>query len=262
MRRLPGRLEAGNYPVELVANVLCPEALKAIGSYMAPFDARAALAAACGELERVSAERIRNEQLRLVGLAGPWAAEHFARLDRREDDEVSRHARAATMLVEAVLANPPTGPASPDRQDVARLMGFCAWAIDLAVQNQQAYVGLAPAHITVSEVGDVEAVVYEPMIDLFGWQQARWAYAQRGRQGAASAYEPPGRPSGASSEPNAFEPITEVLIRLADACGPDAPRARALTLYWPCWRWPSTGRCQPSRPRRSVLRRAGTWSRP
>ena len=48
-----------------------------------------------------------------------------------------------------------TGTASPDRQDVARLMGFCAWAIDLAVQNQQAYVGLTPAHIAVSEVGGV-----------------------------------------------------------------------------------------------------------
>jgi hypothetical protein len=227
MRRLQGKIAAGTYPVDLVRTQLCPEALAVIAEYSARFDPRGALAAACAELERVSAERIRSDQQRLVGLAGPWAEEHFERMDHDADSEVVRHVRASTMLVEALLSDPPRGSALPDRQDVTRLLGVAVWAVELAVQSQQAHFGITPSRVTVSELGTVGLAVQGVAIDQLAWQEARWSQAARWQRESARNYEPP-LPRDGSADDGGFQSITEALQRNCQGETSEAQNAKAL----------------------------------
>ena len=174
-RRLAGSLTAGEHPVRLVLNTLCPAALDLLRREAAAFDARAALAAACAELERALGDRfLRSLDLR-GRLAGPWADEALAQADVIPDSDAARRARAAELLVECLVHDAPAGVLVPDRRDVHRLLQLAAWPLDLALKAQQAFAGIQPCVVAVTEHGDIDLVpTRPPRVDLFRWRQAQW----------------------------------------------------------------------------------------
>ena len=174
-RRLAGRLAAGEHPVRLVRDIVCPTALNLLREEAAAFDSRAALAAASAELERALADRFLHSQDLRVRLAGPWAHETLAEADVMPDGDAARRARAAELLVECLVHDAPAGDLAPDRRDIHRLLQLAAWPLDLALKAQQAFAGIQPSTIAITEHGDIDLVPTRPPgVNLLAWRQAQW----------------------------------------------------------------------------------------
>jgi hypothetical protein len=186
-RRLAGALTPGRHPVALTRTVLCPAGLDALAAAAARFDARALLAAACGELERTLALRFDDEQQRRATLAGPWALERLPDLEHEDDSDAARHARAVELLIEALQMTPPPGTLIPDRRDITHLARQAAWPLELALGNHYAYAGLIPAVVEVDDLGDISLMpTAAPRVALHEWRQAHWEARLRGYLDAAA----------------------------------------------------------------------------
>jgi hypothetical protein len=79
--------------------------------------------------------------------------------------------------VECLLHDaPPSGVLAPDRRDIHRLLQLAAWSLDLALKAQQAFAGIQPCTVVVTEHGIIDLVPTQPpRINLLEWRQAQWA---------------------------------------------------------------------------------------
>jgi hypothetical protein len=117
-RRLRTRLSPGVHPLQAVLSELCPGALEALSDAARGYAPRAALAAACAELERALSDRFASRTSLEVNLGSSWAEETFAELDITASSDETRRSRIAELLTERLLSQPPAGSLVPDRRDV------------------------------------------------------------------------------------------------------------------------------------------------
>jgi len=173
-RRLGSRLGAGTHPLRAVLTELCPGALDALSEAALGYAPRAALAAACAELERALSDRIASRISLEVNLGSAWAEEAFAELDIVTSSDETRSSRTAELLTERLLSELPAGALVPDRRDVHQLLDLASAALDASLDAQYAYAAIDPAVLEVSPFGDLKIVTTGPArADTRAWQQAR-----------------------------------------------------------------------------------------
>jgi hypothetical protein len=174
-RRLAGSLAAGSHPLRVVLEQLCPEALDALSDAAQRFTGRAALAAACGELERALGDRFASRASLEVNLESPWAEETLTDLDMEAYDNEAERSRVAELLTERLLYRPPGGSLVPDRRDVHHLLDLAAAALHASLEAQYAFAAIRPAGLEISELGDVEIVpTGPPRADTRAWRLAEF----------------------------------------------------------------------------------------
>jgi hypothetical protein len=173
-RRLRGRLAPGTYDLQAVLTQLCPGALDAVAHSAGGYSPRAALAAACAEIERALSDRFTARASLELSLVGPWAEEALAGLGIYAQSEIVRRTRTSELLIEALLRQPPAGTLVPDRRDVHQLLDLASAALEASLEAQDAYAAIRPAELAVSEVGDIEIVPTGPArADIPAWHQAQ-----------------------------------------------------------------------------------------
>jgi hypothetical protein len=173
-RRLRGLLAPGAHPLAAVLEKLCPGALDAIDTAARPFSARAGLAAACAEQERALGDRIASRMTLELNLGSPWADLTLADLDAEAQNNVAQRSRVAELLVESLLYRPSSGSLAPDRRDVHHFLDLATAALHASLEAQNAYAGLSPAYLHVSELGNLDVVAAGPQrAALQDWQRAQ-----------------------------------------------------------------------------------------
>jgi len=98
----------------------------------------------------------------------------------------------------------------------------------LAIQSQQAFVGITRCRLEVSESGDVHMPVDSAAIDFPAWQRAQWSQSRSWQREAAEEYEPPIIPAVNSAGDSPFRSIAEALREGSEGKTAAAQRARAL----------------------------------
>jgi hypothetical protein len=173
-RRLRSRLVPGTHELRAVLTELCLGALDGVAYAARGYSPRAALAAACGELERALSDRFAARDSLDLSLRGPWAEEALADLDVSVPSEEARRSRTSELLIEALLMQSPAGVLVPDRRDVHQLLDLASAALEASLEAQYAYAAIRPAELDVSEFGDIEIVPAGPArADIPAWQQAQ-----------------------------------------------------------------------------------------
>ena len=173
-RRLRTRLGPGTHPLRAVITELCPGAFGTLGDIARDYAPRAALAAACAELERALSDRFASRAILELNLGSSWAEETFAELDIATPSDETRRSRVAELLTEHLLSQPPAGSLVPDRRDVHQLLDLASAAMEASQDAQYAYAAIRPAEVEVSEFGDIDLVpTGPPRADIRAWQQAQ-----------------------------------------------------------------------------------------
>jgi hypothetical protein len=173
-RRFRNRLSAGTHPLSTVLAVLCPGALEALSDAAGSYAPRAALAAACAELERTASDRLATRLDLEMNLDSAWADEALSELDITASSDEAHRSRVAEMLTEHLLSQPPGGSLTPDRRDVHQLLDLAAAALDTSLEAQYAFAALQPAELEVTEYGHVHIARTGPArVDIGGWQLAK-----------------------------------------------------------------------------------------
>jgi hypothetical protein len=194
-RQLRSHLNAGTHPLKVVLSELCPAALGRISDAAGSYAPRAALAAACGELERALSDRFSARMSQELNLSSTWADETLADLDIIPASDDTRRVRITDLLIEQLLSLPPSGSLVPDRRDIHQLLDLAAAALDASLDAQYAYAAIRPAVLEVSEFGDIDIVQPGPAhASIQAWQQARLedqARAFTARTGSPDPVEDP-----------------------------------------------------------------------
>lgn len=173
-RRLRSNLSPGTHPLRAVLTELCPGALDALTAAASGYAPRAALAAACAELERALNDRFASRTSLEMNLGSSWAAETIAELDVAASSDEMRRYRTAELLVERLLSQPPTGSLVPDRRDVHHLLDLASAALEASLDAQYAYAAVRPAELAISGFGDINIEPTGPeCADIRTWQQAQ-----------------------------------------------------------------------------------------
>lgn len=172
-RRLRPQLVPGVHPLRVVLADLCPGALEALSEAAIRYAPRAALAAACAELERALSDRFASRASLEVNLSSPWADETLSELDVRASSEDTRRSRVAELLIERLLCEPPAGSLIPDRRDIHQLLDLASAALEASHEAQYAYAAIQPAALNVSAFGDLSIErTGTARADDRAWQQA------------------------------------------------------------------------------------------
>jgi hypothetical protein len=174
-RRLRTRLDPGTHPLRVVLAELCPGALDALTDAAHGYVPRAALAAACAELERALSDRFASRMGLELNLGSPWADETLTELDIGTSSDETQRSRVAELLIERLLSQPPAGSLVPDRRDVHQLLDLASAALDASLEAQYAFAAIRPAALEISEFGDLDIVpTGSAKADIRGWQQAQF----------------------------------------------------------------------------------------
>ncbi|MGH3258939.1 MAG: hypothetical protein ACRDOU_26665 [Streptosporangiaceae bacterium] len=174
-RRLQPRLGPGAHPLSVVLGEFCPAALDAVSDAACGYAPRAALAAACAELERALSDRFASRVSLEMNLGSSWADETLAELDIGTPSDDTRRSRVAELLTERLLSQPPVGSLGPDRRDVHQLLDLASAALDASQDAQYAFAAIRPAGLEVSDFGDLEIVPAGPAkASIYAWQQAQF----------------------------------------------------------------------------------------
>ena len=154
---------------------MCPGALDALSDAADDYAPRAALAAACAELERAESDRFASRTSLEIDLDSSWAEEVLTELDVTASTDQARRSRSiAGLLIEHLLSKPSRGSLVPDRRDVYQLLDLASTALGASLQAQYAFAALLPAELEVTTFGDIDISPADPAeVDIGAWQQAR-----------------------------------------------------------------------------------------
>lgn len=173
-RRLRNRFAPGTHPLAAVRTELCPGALDALSAAADAYAPRAALAASCAELERALSDRYTSRTSLELNLSSSWAEETFAEIDVTASSDETLRSRTSELLIERLLSQPPTGSLVPDRRDIHQLLDLASAALEASIEAQDAYAGIRPVELQVSEFGDIDIMpAGSAKADIRAWQQAQ-----------------------------------------------------------------------------------------
>ena len=181
-RNLAGKLTAGDHSVSAVIHELCPATMQSLHQGAELFDARAALAAACAELERTLNDRFTAALDIDTMAAAPWESDELHSMIAADAyQQTIARTRVAQLLVECLLHQAPSGQLVPDRRDVHHLLDLARAALEASLIAQHAYAAIRSCRMNISEVGDVTILDVDPAtprLDIGAWRDAQMATAQ------------------------------------------------------------------------------------
>jgi hypothetical protein len=191
-RLLKNRLNPGTHPLTAVLSELCPGALRALSGAASSYSPQAALGAACAEVERALSDRFTSRMSLEMNLDSTWADETLSELDIGAASEEAHRSRAAELLTERLLSEPPAGSLVPDRRDVHQLLDLASAALEASMEAQYAFAAIQPAQLEVSTFGDIDIVPASPAkANIRAWQQAK--LEEQARAYSADETRPSGR---------------------------------------------------------------------